>query len=616
MRNVLQLSLPLVALLGLATAGAAGPALTVEAVYPGANARVVADTVAVPIEQQVNGVEGMLWMSSRSTGDGTCTLTVAFRPGTDLNITQVLVQNRVSVALPTLPEEVRRQGVTVRKASPGPLLLLSLSSPAGRYDTLFLGNLAAVQLNDELARLSGVGSISCVGRQGYDLRVWLDPEKLAARDLTAGDVVRALREQHARVEVARPPAEKGRDVPLALKTGGRLADPERIADVVVKTGPEGRFRLKDVARVELGAREPQGFALLNSKPIVMLAIHPTPGARPRELSATLRGDLRRLGARLPEGVRLDPAFDFTPNVEPGGAAKPEYLLLDPDLPAGASAEDTLEALERCDALLRGIKGVQDVLALSEGPFGASARRPCVLVRLAPAGKGRPDRGQLIAAVRERLETVPGIALRTRDLSAPGAFPRCGYPVDLAVSGPEGDRVHELARDLARRLRRSKELTDVWADPASEPRSQLSVDVDRTKAKRLGVSVEVVFSTLEVSLGPLTVGEGRGGTWRVEVRADAGPRAAAENIRKLRARNGRGELVPLGALVEVREVEAPAVVDRLDGRPVVRITANPAPGVSLARARALCEARAEEARKGLRLPAAYRLTWLREMSAPK
>src|SRR5476651_2348746 len=203
------------------------PTVEVSASYPGANAQVVADTVAAPIEQQVNGVEGMMYMSSQCTNDGAYVLTVTFRQGTDLNLAQVLVQNRVALAQPILPDLVKRRGVTVKKKSPNVLMIVNLFSPKLSRDNLYLSNYATIQLKDELSRLKGVGDITALGQRDYSMRLWLDPNKMASRNLTTSDVVKAIEQQNTQVaagQLGQPPVATGQVFQLTMSTMGRLAD--------------------------------------------------------------------------------------------------------------------------------------------------------------------------------------------------------------------------------------------------------------------------------------------------------------------------------------------------------------------------------------------------------
>ena len=247
----------------------APPTVEVGCNYPGASAQTVAETVAAPIEQQVNGVEEMLYMNSSSTNDGSYALTVTFKPGVDLNLAQVLVQNRVSLAIPSLPEAVRRTGVTTRKRSPDILLTVSINSPDGRYDQLYLSNYARLHLQEEIARIRGVSEVRVFGQRDYSMRIWLDPDKLAARGLAVSDVLAAVREQNAEValgQLGQPPAMSGQMWQFPLTVEGRLQTPEQFGDIVVRTTPDGRMlRVRDVGRVEVAARVEETNNRFNQK---------------------------------------------------------------------------------------------------------------------------------------------------------------------------------------------------------------------------------------------------------------------------------------------------------------------------------------------------------------
>src|SRR5439155_16423236 len=240
--------------------------------FPGASAQDVADAVAAPIEQQVNGVEGMMYMSSQCANDGSYNLTVTFKQGVDLNMGQVLVQNRVNLATPLLPEVIRQTGVTTRKRSPDILMGLALNSPNGRYDQLYLSNFALMQIRDELARVPGVGDVFLFGQRDYSMRIWLDPARLATRRMSATDVVRAIREQNAQVAtgaIGQEPMHGRQECQITLDTLGRLAEVEQFQNIVLKTGRDGRIiRLKDVGRVELGAKNEDTSVRLDGRETV------------------------------------------------------------------------------------------------------------------------------------------------------------------------------------------------------------------------------------------------------------------------------------------------------------------------------------------------------------
>jgi len=311
----------------------APPTISVTASYPGANAKVMADTVATPIEQEVNGVENMIYMSSRCTNDGQMTLDVTFELGTNLDMAQVLVQNRVKVAEAKLPEEVKRQGVTTKKKSPSILLCVNLnsekdtSSPTGeahyKFDQLYLSNYATIYVKDELARVKGVGDVTFLGPRDYSMRVWLDPHKLSARSMTASDVLRALREQNVQVAAGRlgqPPAPAGQNFQLTLNTLGRLEDEEQFRAIVVKTDPDGSATyLRDVVAddrpgqkgVELAAKNYDVNSYLDGDPSITLAVFQLPGSNAVKTAEDIRAKMQVLKADFPKGIDYRLVYDTT-----------------------------------------------------------------------------------------------------------------------------------------------------------------------------------------------------------------------------------------------------------------------------------------------------------------
>ena len=291
------------------------PTVVVRAYYPGANPKVIAATVASPLEQSINGVEHSLYMFSQATSDGTMTLTVTFKLGTDVDKAQVEVQNRVSQALPKLPEEVRRLGVTTVKASSDLTMVVHLISKSGRYDEVYIRNFANLQVKDVLSRLPGVGSVQIFGAGDYAMRVWIDPGKAAARDLTAGDIVKAIREQNVQVAagaIGRPPLANPSVFELQINAKGRLVSEEEFGAIIVKIGKNGeKLYLRDVARVELGASEYALRSLLDNHPAVALPIFQLPGGNAIELSDNVRSTMKELSANFPDGLTYEIVYDPT-----------------------------------------------------------------------------------------------------------------------------------------------------------------------------------------------------------------------------------------------------------------------------------------------------------------
>ena len=295
------------------------PTVQVTTRYPGASAKTVVDTVALPIEQQVNGVEDMLYMQSYSGADGTYTLTVTFKIGTDLNFAQVLVQNRVSSALSQLPSAVQNQGVTVQKKSTAILLFVTLTSPNKTYDSLFLSNYATINIRDELSRLPGVGNVTVFGAGQYSMRVWLDPNQLQVRSLVPQDVIQAIQQQSQQVtagQVGMPPTPPGQAFQYTLNVNGRLDDPEQFNDIIVKTGDSGDVtRVRDVGHVELGAQTYSQIFSLDNKPSVGIGVFQSPGANALEVEKAVGKKMTELAKQFPQDIQYDTPFDTTKFVD-------------------------------------------------------------------------------------------------------------------------------------------------------------------------------------------------------------------------------------------------------------------------------------------------------------
>ena len=291
------------------------PSIVVSATYPGANPKVIAETVAAPLEEQINGVPGMLYMSSMATADGVMQLRVTFKVGTDADLAENQVQNRVQRALPRLPNEVRQIGVTTQKQSPNLTLVVNLVSTDGRYDELYLRNYGVLNLKDDLRRLPGMGEVFVFGAGDYAMRIWLDPHKLASRNLTAADVVAAIREQNQQVAagvVGAPPVIEKADFQLSVNTLGRLTTVQEFGDIIVATAPDGGLlRLRDVARIELGAGEYSLRSRANNQPSVAIAVFQAPGSNAIALSDSVRASIEAAKANFPLGVDYRIVYDPT-----------------------------------------------------------------------------------------------------------------------------------------------------------------------------------------------------------------------------------------------------------------------------------------------------------------
>jgi multidrug efflux pump len=312
------------------------PTVQVTALYPGANAQVVADSVAAPIEQQISGVDRLLYMSSQCTNDGTYNLTLTFELGTDPNMNQVLAQNRVSLAMPQLPQTVQVQGVTTKKKSPSILLAINLISPNGKYNDIYLSNYATIQIKDELLRIKGVGDINFQGQRDYSMRVWLNPERMAVLNLSASDVFNAVSKQNVQVaagQIGAQPVPAGQQFQYTMSTLGRLEDIKEFEDIIIKSGTTSKdgvttpvVRVRDVARVELGAQQYDQIAQLDGASAVTLAVFQLPGSNALEVADAIKSKMEELKKRFPEGVDYRIVYDTTPFIKESIAGVIHTLL--------------------------------------------------------------------------------------------------------------------------------------------------------------------------------------------------------------------------------------------------------------------------------------------------
>jgi multidrug efflux pump subunit AcrB len=613
--GVLSLAVAVKVILDRVQAGAAAeelPALTVEAVYPGATASVAEERLAAPLENQIMGVEHLRRLRSRFGRDGSYRLEVTFAAGTDIDLALKLVQDRVGVALPVLPAEIQRLGLTVRKPSPGLLMLICVSSRDASDDAERLSTYAEIMLKNELARVPGVSQVTVLGAEDFGVRIRLDPDKLAARKLTIADVTRAVDSQDLGAKDG-PPAGPGGTSPLQPNARVGPLPLDQLESIVIKTGPDGRVsRLRDVtsSSVNTGIGLPV-YASLDGKPVAVLAVYPFGPSHPREVSTRVRAKLAELRAEqvIPPFIEASTDFDFS---QPETAETPGFLLIDVDPGDGVPAEPIAGLLSRGGQSLSGLAGTRNVLALEGQPFDRERDQHCLVARLGPAKGAAVDRERLVGEIRARFppgEKAPSI--RIRDLCGAAGSLRSGYPIHFAIVGPDPARAQTLAGQLVTRLSQDRRLTDLWSRPRLVPVP--SVGVDRAKAAAMGVSPAEISASIQPVFGPVRTGSLRSfaRTLPVWVEVDSGRGIDRDAFERLEVRNDKGTMVPVRAMAALRQDRAPDRLERIDLLPAVSITASLTGGFSLAEARYVCERLAEEvlSKEG---PSDYRLTWLREM----
>ena len=803
------------------------PTVQVSAVYPGASAEVISQTVAAPIEQEVNGVEGMIYMSSTSASDGSYSLTVSFEVGTDLDLAQILVQNRVALAEPSLPEEVVRQGVSTKKQSTNIVMIVSLSSPDGRYDELFLSNFATLQLRDRLSRVEGVGEVSVFPSSDYSMRIWLDPQQLRSREITTQEVLAAVREQNVQVaagQIGQPPAPETQGLQLSVNVLGRLSEVEQFEDIIVKTSADGRIvRLRDVARVELGGQNYNLTSTLEGASSASVLIYQLPGANALQVATDVRLAMEEMSSLFPQGVDYAIPYDTTlfvqasidgvvmtlfqagalvflvlfiflqdwratlvpavtipvaligtfavmaslgfslnmltlfglvlaigvvvddsiviveataSNIEKGLSSKdaaikamsevsgpvvatslvlmavfipaaflpgitgemyrqfaltiaaatifstlnaltlspalsalllrpqPErknaffrgfdkafavagsgyagvaqsllrrsflamllfvglllltgwqfgrvptgflpqedqgYLMVNVQLPDGASLGRTNQVLRQIDEIVEGTDGVETWVSL--GGFSlidgtAASNSAVVFVVLTPwEERTAPalSADAILAGLQGRLFGIQeAVVFGFPPPAINGLGVSGGFQMQLQARGNVSlTELGTMAQELIADGNAQSGLANLNTTfRASVP--QLFAEVNRTQAKRLGVSLDEIFGTLQAYLGSAYVNDFNrfGRTWQVKLQADHQFRLTPEDIRQLEVRNSNGEMVPVGALVDVDYITGPQTILRYNLYPTASITGQAAPGFSSGQALLLMEEMAD------------------------
>jgi multidrug efflux pump subunit AcrB len=586
------------------------PAFTVEAQFPGMPASVVEERVAFTLEAKINGVENLERLRSRCGRDGSYSLEIAFGRGTNPNLAQMLVQNRVNDAMPLLPEEVRRLGVTVRKASSVLVMLLTVSSTDGSVDiSSDLNNFASVYIRPQLARMPGVAEVSLHGSDGFAARILLDPQKLAAHKLTIPDVKRAIEQQA--LEATSGPRGGFQFTPNAR---GGLTKLDQLASVAIKSDPNGTaIRIEDVKSIIRLSEDLVGFASLDGKPVAVLAVYAWAGAEPHAVSAAVRDQLREFRELvLPPGVELSGEFEFTAPATPGA---PGHLLLDVNLRSARSKESPRELLARTDQLLQ-IPGVRHVLALSGQPFDRNPDQPCLVVGLGQADGAAVDRERILREIRTRfIATEKSAPIRMRDLSGYARSRGTGCPIEFALCGFDRQPLRELADTIVAQMSRDPRLTDAWAGPS--PVLTYAVNIDRAKVARLGLALPDVSESLQAVFGSVQAGNLQAvrREWPILLKIDPAGRSEVERLVESHLRTAEGDLISLSEVAAVHRVPEPAYLERDNISPVIVITAGLDGNLSLAEARFLCERLVTDAIRE-RGRAAISLRWLRPMPPAK
>jgi RND family efflux transporter MFP subunit len=566
--------------------------------YPGADAQVISESVRAPIEQQISDAEGIRSIRSRCANDGNYTLSVSFHSDTDTKTAREVVQNRLSLAMPLLPQAVQQAGAALQNVTSGPLLIVNLVSPDARYDGTYLTNYARLNIKDELARVSGVQAVRLTGGIEMGVRILLDPDRLSARALNAIEIKQQIE----------------------MQKSAEVFDVEKLLDFVVKNDGDGRFVcLKDVAVVERIAVGSAQFATLDDKPVVSLAVFASSKSSPRQLREALKTKLAEIRARFPSGLDLDLSFDFTANLGGGeNRQSPEYLLVDLDFPDQSSTERTAASLSRASKLLRQVNGVEHTLALASNPFEFVSERPCVLLRLASAPRRESNRQEIISSIRSQEKSLPETVMRVRDLGSGSRPSHAGYPIDFALCGPDQVQLNRWAEELVRKLGAGKKIVDANKDRDSRSQRRMIVDVDRNKCAEAGLTPAEVSDTIQLFLRPVPLSGVHSitglGQVTIQFGAEISPRL--EDLRNIKIRSNAGNIIPVAAIAAVHAETGPAALNYLNGQLMIEITANPEPSAKLAEARRQCESLAEETRRQLQLPATFRLVWLNQPGSEK
>lgn len=573
-----------------AGARASWPSLRITARYEGASPEVVEDTVVMPLEHQLTGLEGLEAMESVSRLDE-ATITLYFRRGTDLDTAQAAAQTRVALALPVLPDVVKQNGVEVTKGGPLPAFWLILDSPDRSRHEFFLHRYAQAELVPEVARVPGVSGVSPSRDAGPQVSVWLDGERLAARNLGVAEVIRVLREQAA--------------------AGDEAQAADDLLSLVLKSGDGQVVRLRDVAQVQIGYLGTPEMVRWHGTGAVAVAAYGD-GRDTGGLFHAAVGRLSDWGQRVPPGVELH----LLPGLAVPGS---EAVLVEGRLPDMASRERVREAAERAAQDLERLPDPKAAL-LVPAVFELPADEPSAFrlyVALCPADERAWSLDEFAARARQVLAQHPDMLVRVVSPAVLSQPLRQRATVVLFVSGPEEEQAFQLAEAICDRLASEALVSDVWREYA-RPVPRLFVDVDREAATRLGVNLGDLWNTLQACLGELPIRDAGGRRWQVhagqagefgrpwDLRAGVPDLRRLEDLKQVRVHNAKGDSVPLGAIVHIRDVTGRPFLRRVDGERCLMITASPASGVSAKQAVDHCRGVADQVRRDLGLSDAYRI----------
>ena len=570
--------------------------ILVTAHYPGASAQVVEATVATPIEEQVKGVLGMVSMTSRCANNGDYFLSVIFEPGgkTTADIDRILVQNRVALALPALPEEARKVGIATRIETLHLPLILTLSSPDGTCDARFLDSYAAKMKQEGLSRMPGITAASLLGKDDPGrLRVTLDAEKLNSRQLTLAYVAEGLFSRNTKDSAPLVPKGIMGQLMLGEFTGDR-------ANLFIKDKQSDKLiPVKDlIVKCEMSAPSRDGWSYRDGKQVCSMCMSQLPNTKSEDFRDAMLKKVIELRKNLPKGLDLDIAFDSKPA---------ETLLIDVVLPAGSSSEREREALLRCSKILEAIPTVQHVLILSENPFDRSSS-PCILLQLESPNVRKLSRTEIADRIRTQLGQIQEIKTSIRSATQRYGIPSYEYPFRLAVSSPEGSEVKRQAftESMVEFLKASRKLTDIGIKPESHAPLAPGWVIDHEHAAKSGVRLVEIANAITYQSGTPLAWDLFDPPIPVHLCVVSTKTNKPIAIRKLPVLFSEKKTLTVGDFVKEEKLEMhPRIIERLDGFPILSIVGNPAQGVTAEELKTLCDEAAREARHQLKLGADYR-----------